>query len=56
MLSVFAVRNDTGMPGRGFFSFAKELGYRINTRKQFVKEQTDLVHNQYRDPNILIFE
>lgn len=56
MLSVFAVRKYTDMPGSGFFSLAKKLGFRINTRKQFFEEQTDLVHNQYRDPTILTFE
>lgn len=56
MLSVFVVKKDTGMPGSGFFSLAKELGLRIKTRKQFVKEQTDLVHDQYRDRTILTFD
>ena len=53
MLSVFAVRRDTDMPGKGFFSFAKKVGYSIGSRERFVKEQMDLVHNQYRDPTIL---
>ena len=55
MLSVFAVRRDTGMPGNGFFSFAKKLAYSIGSREKFVKEQMELVHNQNRDPSILTF-
>ena len=53
MLSVFAVRKDTDMPGRGFFSLAKDLGFKINKKERFVKEQIELVYNQYRAPNIL---
>lgn len=55
MLSVFAIRRDTDMPGKGFFSSAKELGYSIGSREKFVKEQIKLVHSQYRDPTILTF-
>ena len=55
LLSVFAVKKDSGMPGKGFFSMAKELGCQIVTRKQFFKDQIDLVHDQYRDPNSLTF-
>jgi hypothetical protein len=55
MLSVFAIARKTGMPGNGFFSSAKELGYSIGSREKYVKEQMELVHNQYRDPSILTF-
>ena len=55
MLSVFAVTRKTGMPGNGFFSYAKKLGYSIGSREKFVKKQMELVHNQYRDPTILTF-
>ena len=55
MLSVFAIRRDTGMPGKGFFNLARGLGYRFDTWEQFFKEQIELVHNQYRDPTILTF-
>ena len=55
MLSVFAIAKETGMPGRGFFSSAKKLGYSIGSREKFVKKQMELVHNHYRDPSILTF-
>ena len=55
MLSVFAGRRDTDMPGKGFFSSAKELGYSIGSREKFVKEQMELVHSQFRNPTMLTF-
>jgi len=55
MLSVFAIKRETGMPGNGFFSFAKKLGYSIGSREKIFKEQIELVHNQYRDPTTLTF-
>ena len=56
MLSVFAVKKETGLPGKGFFSSAMDLGYRITKWERFAKEQRDLVHNQYRDRTILTFD
>jgi hypothetical protein len=55
MLSVYAIKRDTGIPGNGFFSYAKKLGYSIGSRDKFVKDQMELVHKQYRDPSILTF-
>jgi hypothetical protein len=53
LLSVFAVKKESGMPGDGFFTMAKKLGCRIITEEQFFKDQIDFVHNRYRDPKTL---
>lgn len=55
MLSAVAVRDDTKMPGSGFFQFATELGHLIGNREEFFRDQMDLLHSKYRDPNILTF-
>jgi len=55
MLSAVVVRDDTKMPGEGFFQFAIELGHRIENREKFFRDQIDLLHSKYRDPNILTF-
>lgn len=53
MLSVLVVKKNTQIPGNGFFSLAKDNGFKIVNRELFIKAQIELVHEQYRDKGLL---
>lgn len=43
MLSALVVQKDGGMPGRGFFEFAQELGYPVKDKTEFWIDQVNTV-------------
>ena len=54
ILSVFCGReNQSLMPGNGFFKLAIDLGKHIGNRKDFVKLERELVHQAFRERDLL---
>lgn len=46
-LSALVVRTDTGMPGDGFFSYARQLGYEFTGERRFWEMQVTLLGLQF---------
>lgn len=48
LLSVVVVNRETGLPGEGFFSLARERGYEVgDSNEAFFEKHLSDVHNRY---------
>lgn len=53
MLASLVVSKATGIPGEGYFAFARELGRDTVRRESFWREEVERVYAAYADPAVV---